>query len=80
MSIPAGANLSGERISDFDLEQWVHEHYGFVPHPFWISHCKELYLGETGTPGNVRKPWQECPADGRPAIRDAFVHFHMLPK
>ena len=78
MSIAAAASTSIGRISDLEIEQWVQEHYGFVPHPFWISHCEELYLGNTGTPGNIRKPWQSCPADKCAAIRDAFVHFHIL--
>jgi len=81
MSIGAAPAITSiERISDLEIEQWVQEHYGFVPHPFWISHCKGLYLGDTGTPTNIRKPWQECPADKRAAIRNAFVHFHILPK
>ena len=67
-------------ISDLELEQWVQEIYGFLPHPFWISHCKELYLGDTGTPRDIRKTLQECPADKCATIRDAFVHFDMLPK
>ena len=80
MSIGDPAIASIERISDLEIEQWVQEHYGFVPHPFWIGHCKELFLGDAGTPRNIRKPWQECPADKRAAIRDAFVHFHILPE
>ena len=77
---PAGpATRGGEPIRDLEIEQWVQEHYGFVPHPFWISHCKELYgIRDPEMPGKARKPWHECPADKRAAIRDAFVHFQML--
>jgi len=64
-------------VPDLDIEQWVHEHYGFVPHPFWIGHCKELFLREQ-RPAEARKPWHECPLDKRPIIREAFAHFHML--
>jgi len=80
MSTAAPAITRVEPIRDLEIEQWVQEHYGFVPHPFWISHCKELYLGlhDTGMPGKIRKAWHECPADKRAAIRDAFIHFRML--
>ena len=67
-------------IRDLEIEQWVEERYGFVPHPFWIGHCKELYLQHTGIPSTTRKPWHQCPADKRTAIRDAFVHFGLLPE
>jgi hypothetical protein len=33
-------------ITDLDIEEWVQEQYGFVPHPYWISHCRELFLVE----------------------------------
>ena len=65
-------------ISDLKIELWVHERYGFVPHPFWIRHCEELYLG--WAPGGSRKPWHECPADKRQMIREAFRNFGMLPE
>ena len=80
MSAAAPVLMGVESIRDLEIEQWVHERYGFVPHPFWISHCKELYLGlrDTGMPGKARKPWHECPADKRAAIRNAFLHFQML--
>ena len=31
-------------VTDLDIERWVEQRYGFVPHPYWIAHCKELYL------------------------------------
>jgi len=80
MSMAAPASTLIEQISDLEIEQWVQEHYGFVPHPFWINHCKELYLGHTVRLKENRKSWYECPVDKRPAIRDAFVHFHLLPE
>ena len=80
MNTAAPAGAAASPISDVEIERWVHEHYAFVPHPFWISHCKELYLGDEGTPKLVRKPWHECPLEKRAAIRDAFLHFRILPR
>ena len=65
-------------VDDLEIEQWIHERYGFVPHPFWISHCKELFI--PGSTGLDRLPWHECPPDKRPVIREAFSHFGMLPE
>jgi hypothetical protein len=33
--------------TDLQIEQWVQKQYGFVPHPYWISHCRELYIAGT---------------------------------
>lgn len=79
MTSPARAAISDARVaSDLQIEHWVKDHYGFVPHPFWIAHCRELYLG---APASVegRQLWHECPPDKRQAIRAAFLHFGMLP-
>ena len=44
MCCTAPTVVSGIRFaSDLQIEEWVQERYGFVPHPFWIDHCKELY-------------------------------------
>ena len=46
-------------ISDLAIEEWVCERYGFAPHPFWISDCKEFYLkAETNQPLDAR---HKCP-------------------
>ena len=66
-------------ITDLDIEEWVEEQYGFVPHPYWISHCRELFLGGGGAAVEGRRPWQECPVDKQAGIREAFVHFGLLP-
>ena len=50
---------------------------GFVPHPYWIGHCKELYLPTVEILEHPRKPWHECPLK-RLMIREAFVHFGLL--
>jgi hypothetical protein len=70
----------GEAVRDLDIEQWIQEQFGFVPHPFWISHCKELYLEDMKTPDRARRLGHECPVDKRSMIREAFVYFGMLPK
>jgi hypothetical protein len=65
--------------SILDIQEWIAEHHGFVPHPFWIDHCLELYLGSSTT-DQPRRPWHECPEDKRIAIKEAFIHFGQLPE
>lgn len=74
----AGMALSPEPVSDLDIQEWVQEHYGFVPHPFWIRHCKELYLHTPSMPVELRPAWHECPADKQFAIKAALLHFGVL--
>jgi hypothetical protein len=64
-------------VTDVDIQRWVEQTYGFVPHPFWIAHCKELYLLVENA-GNPRKPWHECPPEKRLMIREALAHFGFL--
>ena len=59
--------------SDLDIQEWVAKHHGFVPHPSWIGHCRELYLG---APAALRT--EKCPPDKRSAIREAFVELGIL--
>lgn len=72
------APVLAKPIADLDIQEWMAEHYGFVPHPFWIGHCRELFL-EASAP-SARRPWHECPEQMRSAIREAFVHFGLLPE
>jgi hypothetical protein len=72
--------MAREAVRDLDIEQWVHERYGFVPHPLWIEHCKELYLESMRRPDQTRHPWHCCPADKRLMIREAFAYFGLLPE
>ena len=73
--------VSGIRLaSDLQIEEWVQEQYGFVPHPFWIDHCKELYIQGSRSSVERRPPRHECPADKRAAIKEAFLHFGMVPE
>jgi len=71
----AAAGKAREPVHDLDIQEWVHDKYGFVPHPFWINHCRELYLS---SPQQIRAAWHECPAAIRPIIREAFSHFGLL--
>lgn len=64
--------------SDFEIEEWVQDRYGFIPHPFWIDHCKELYIHGGRSTLEGRSARYVCPADKRLAIREAFVYFGML--
>jgi hypothetical protein len=65
-------------ISDLAIEEWVCERYGFAPHPFWISDCKEFYLkAEHNQPLDAR---HKCPPAKRLMIREAFVYFGLLPE
>jgi hypothetical protein len=65
-------------VNDLDIQHWVEERYGFVPHPYWIAHCKELYLRGVESPEGLRKPWHECPPEKRSIFREAFAHFGLL--
>ena len=66
--------------SDEQIQNWVHGHYGFVPQPAWIAHCKQL----SGLPvANVRVYQQSrfnpCPPSRQSATIEAFRHFGLLP-
>ena len=76
----SAAAMARQPVRDLDIEQWVHERYGFVPHPFWISHCRELYLKNIAPPEPRRQPWHECPVNERLKIKEAFAYFGLLPK
>jgi hypothetical protein len=67
-----------EVATDLQIEQWVQKQYGFVPHPYWISHCKELYIEGTQASEGNRRPWHLCPTEKRAALKEAFLHFGML--
>ena len=81
MPSPAKGRIPETQVaSDLQIEQWVQKEYGFIPHPFWIRHCKELYIQGPWLPVEGRRPWHECPLDKRSAIKAAFFHFGMLPQ
>jgi hypothetical protein len=64
--------------NDVDIQRWVEDRYGFVPHPFWINHCKELCGLASGQPAGDRKCWHECPPEKQLILREAFAHFGLL--
>jgi hypothetical protein len=66
------------QVSDVDIQRWVEQRYGFVPHPYWIAHCKELYLLRVEKAEDFRKPWHECPSEKRLIIVEALTHFGLL--
>jgi len=68
--------MARERIHDLGIEEWVQEHYGFVPHPFWIDHCRQIYLD--GIVTSQSHSWHDCPPDKRSAIKSAFNYFGLL--
>lgn len=63
-------------FNDLDIEEWVCERYGFVPHPFWISDCRQFYLNEENS--QTVDCRHKCPPEKRLIIREAFVHFGLL--
>jgi hypothetical protein len=65
-------------VSDVDIQRWLEKRYVFVPHPLWIQHCKELYLGAEQSPH--RKRWHDCPPEMRLMIREAFAYFGLGAK
>ena len=69
------ATAPARPVNDVDIQEWVSKHHGFVPHPSWIAHCRELYLN---VPSIQRSAWNECPPDKREAIRQAFVALGLL--
>jgi hypothetical protein len=64
-----------ELVTDLDIQEWVFKQHGFAPHPFWIAHCRELYLN---APPEPRSPTKECPAGKRAAIREAFLALGLI--
>ena len=72
---PAPPPTEPKPVTDLDIQEWVYQHHGFVPHPAWIAHCRELYFG-----AQRQEPSQECPSDKRLPIKEAFVAFGLLPK
>jgi hypothetical protein len=64
--------------TDLQIQQWVQNRYGFVPHPYWISHCRELYIEGTHPSEENRRIWHLCPLDKQAALKEAFLYFGML--
>ncbi len=74
----AGMAKSPEAVSDLDIQEWLQRTYGFVPHPYWIAHCREIYLHTPAASSESRPEWHECPQDKILPIREALQHFGLL--
>jgi hypothetical protein len=65
--------------TDLDIQKWVQERHGFVPHPAWITHCKQLCgLAVENVRLYQQARFHQCPPDKHPAIKQAFRHFGMM--
>lgn len=64
----------------YQVQNWVSEHYGFVPKTCWIAHVKELNrLPRRDAPNRLgSQRAQPCPPEKRGAIEAAFHHFGLL--
>lgn len=76
MGTVISAPVETKSAGDLEIAVWINKRYGFAPHPYWISHCKEIFV--PGTVQTERLPRHQCPPDKRSAIRDAFAHFGIL--
>jgi hypothetical protein len=68
--------MQRQMATDLEIQKWVEERHGFVPHPGWIEHCREL----CGLPAETLYTASPCPPDKQVAIKQAFRHFGMLPQ
>ena len=69
-----------QSASDQEIRNWVLREHGLTVEIAWIADCKQ----ECGIPvddGNAsqRAGFSPCPPEKRPAIKQAFRHFGMLP-
>ena len=78
MSLVVAESVPVESVDDLEIAEWINKRYGFAPHPYWIRHCKEIFV--PGTEETERLPRHECPLERRTAIREAFAHFGILPE
>jgi len=61
-----------------EIQQWVKQHFGFVPQTCWIAHCKELIgLPLREAPNRQGASVEPCPPEKREAIERAFRHFQI---
>ena len=69
-----------QSVTDREIRNWILRRHGLKVETGWIADCKQ----ECGIPvGDVRafQParFSSCPPEKRPAIKQAFRHFGMLP-
>ncbi len=63
-----------------EIQNWVKEHYGWIPKTCWIAHCKELN-GLPVKPASNRESKERLvlsPENKQAAIEAAFRHFGMM--
>jgi hypothetical protein len=76
MTSPAIAVIpDAQVVTDLQIEQWVREHFGFVPHPFWITHCNKP--GSRCNPNSgSRHPYRDfsSPAGENECFHHSFRH------
>lgn len=63
-----------------EIQEWVKQHYGFVPKTCWIAHVKKL-SGLTMRKAPNRKGEERvypCPTEKIEPIRTALRHFGMV--
>ena len=77
--VAAGAR-SRSAVREIDIQQWIHERYGFAPHPYWIVDCTERCLDAAAGVHTEWKREHQCPADREPMVREALVHFGLMPR
>ena len=69
-----------QSASDHEIRNWVLREHGLTVELAWIADCKR----ECGIPVDDVRAFQQsrfspCPPEKRPAIKQAFRHFGMLP-
>jgi hypothetical protein len=68
------------RATSLEIQKWVARQHGFVAETAWIEHCRQLFGLATVATGVHDGLLNPCPPQYRPAIRQAFTQFGMLPK
>lgn len=64
-----------------EIQDYVKEHYGYMPRATWIAHAKELY-GLNPKPAATRRSLDKrvnpCPPDRQEDLKNAFLHFKLI--
>lgn len=64
-----------------EIQAYIMQQYGFVAQTCWIAHMKEvcgLPVHSAPNRADQRQRVKPCPDEKQDAIREAFLHFHML--
>jgi hypothetical protein len=69
-----------EPPADEQIQHWVSDRYGFVPHSAWIACCKRLCcLPVENVRALQQSRFNPCPLEHQDAIVKALRHFRVLP-